>query len=245
MIADVQTVIWKEFKELFAQRTGLRGGVAGLLVLLAVFGIFMPLQTGRAWVESPAVLIYWAWMPLFFVSGVVADSFAGERERHTLETLLASRLSDRAILLGKIGAAVGYGWGLMLASLLLGVVTVNIAHGQGKFLFYPAGTALAIFILGLLAACLAASAGVLISLRAPTARQAQQTLSIAIMLLLFVPIFGIQALPVEWKAYLVRMMLAADLTRVVLIVMTILLTLDTGLFAAAMARFQRARLILD
>ncbi len=245
MIADVQTVIWKEFKELFAQRTGLRGGMAGLLVLLAVFGIFMPLQTGRAWVESPAVLIYWAWMPLFFVSGVVADSFAGERERHTLETLLASRLSDRAILLGKIGAAVGYGWGLMLASLLLGVVTVNIAHGQGKFLFYPAGTALAIFILGLLAACLAASAGVLISLRAPTARQAQQTLSIAIMLLLFVPIFGIQALPVEWKAYLVRMMLAADLTRVVLIVMTILLTLDTGLFAAAMARFQRARLILD
>jgi len=31
-----------------------------------------------------------------------------ERERHTLETLLASRLSDRAILFGKNGAAIGY-----------------------------------------------------------------------------------------------------------------------------------------
>ena len=37
---------------------------------------------------------------------MIADGIPGERERHTLETLLASRLSDRSILLGKVMAAV-------------------------------------------------------------------------------------------------------------------------------------------
>jgi ABC-2 type transport system permease protein len=110
MINDITTIIWKEIKEIFLQRPNFRGGWAGLLVLLAVFGIFIPLQSGPAWVSSPANLAIWSWVPYLLVSGVVADSFAGERERHTLETLLASRLSDRAILFGKIGAALVYGW---------------------------------------------------------------------------------------------------------------------------------------
>ena len=46
----------------------------------------------------------------FFIGPEVPDPLPRERERHTLETLLASRLSDRAILLGKIGAAVGFEW---------------------------------------------------------------------------------------------------------------------------------------
>ena len=37
--------------------------------------------------------VMWMWFSLLLVINVVADSFAGERERHTLETLLASRLS--------------------------------------------------------------------------------------------------------------------------------------------------------
>ena len=73
--------------------------------MIAVFGVFLPLQNGASWVTSPITMVYWAWMPLMLVTGVIADSFAGERERHTLETLLASRLPDRAILLGKVAAA--------------------------------------------------------------------------------------------------------------------------------------------
>jgi ABC-2 type transport system permease protein len=40
--------------------------------------------------------------------------------RRTLETLLASRLSDDAILLGKLCASVLYAWVLMIGSLGLG-----------------------------------------------------------------------------------------------------------------------------
>ncbi|MBC7264060.1 MAG: ABC transporter permease [Chloroflexi bacterium] len=244
MIADIWTVMWKEWKEMLLSGGG-RGGRLGLLVFVAVFGIYLPLQMGRDWVESPVALFYWMWVPLFLVTSVIADSFAGERERHILETLLASRLSDRAILFGKVGAAVGYGWGLTMISLLLGLVTVNLAHGRGELLLYPPEIGLAIVVFTLLGAVLVAAVGVFVSLRAPTVRQAQQILSLSIMLLLFVPTFGIQALPVEWRLRLAEMLAAVDVAKIALIGGTVMTVLDIGLLAAAMARFQRARLILD
>lgn len=242
-MADVATVAWKESKEILSM--GGNRGKLGPLVFIAIFGIVLPLQMGPAWVYSPLVLVYWVWVPMFLVTSVIADSFAGERERHTLETLLASRLSDRAILFGKVGAAIGYGAGLTWASLLLGLVTVNLAYGEGMLLLYPLPVGLGIVGFTLLGAGLAAGAGVLVSLRASTVRQAQQTLSIAIMALLFVPIFGIQALPEAWQDRLAEALMAMDVTRAILTVVAILAVVDTGLIAAAMLRFRRARLILD
>ncbi|UCH58493.1 MAG: ABC transporter permease subunit, partial [Anaerolineales bacterium] len=137
MIKDTWTIIKKEWREILLQSPGLRGGRLGLLVFIAVFGIFLPLQSGRAWLNSPTNLLIWGWVPFLLVSGVVADSFAGERERHTLETLLASRLSDRSILAGKLLAALGYGWGITLVSLLVALVTINVVHGQGELLLFP------------------------------------------------------------------------------------------------------------
>jgi ABC-2 type transport system permease protein len=235
--------MWKEWKEILSGG-GSRGKV-GVLIFVGILGIFLPLQMERAWVESPIMLAYWTWVPLFLVTSVIADSFAGERERHTLETLLASRLSDRAILFGKVGAAVGYGVAITWLSLLLGLVTANLAYGQGKLLLYPVTVGLGIVGLSLLGAGLAAGAGVLISLRAATARQAQQTLSIAIMVLFFVPTFGARALPEEWKARLFETFMAMDITGLVMTAVVILAMLNVGLLVAAMTRFRRAQLILD
>ena len=243
MIADIWTVMWKEWKVMLSHGVG-RGRLTPV-VLIGVFGVFMPLQTGRGWIESPQVLLYWVWVPIFLVSSIVADAFAGERERHTLETLLASRLSDRAILLGKTCAAVSYGWGLALISLVLGLVTLNLSESGDGLLMYPNIVALGAVGLSLLSAWLAAGAGVLISLRAATVRQAQQTLSIATMLLLFVPIVGLQALPPEGKERLFALIQGGDMGMLVAIAAFVLAALDTGLLVAAMGRFQRARLILD
>jgi len=246
VIVDVWTVLWKEWKQLtLRQGRGLGRGLLGTLMIPLVFGIFLPWQTGREWVTSPAVLIYWVWVPLLLVSSVVADSFAGERERHTLETLLASRLSDRAILLGKLAAAVSYGWGITMVSLLLGLVTVNLIYGRGELLFYPVGVAGGIVLLSFLAAGLMAGIGVLISLRSPTMRQAQQVMSLATMVLLFGVIYGLRALPLAMQEALLRPLVGAGVTRAVLLASAALLLLDGIFLAAAMARFQRARLTLD
>ena len=245
MIGDVLTVAWKEWRELFQLGGSHRGGRFSLVILIGVFGVFLPLQSGAEWVQSPATVFYWGWVPLMLVGSAVADSFAGERERHTLETLLASRLPDSAILLGKMLAAVAYGWGLVLVMLVLSLLTVNLAARTGQVLMFPWRFAVGAPLLALLGAGLAATAGVLVSLRAPTVRQAAQTLNVGILLLIFVPALGIQALPDSWKAQMGAWTLSIGIDGLLWVAAGLLALVDLSLLAAAFARFRRARLVLD
>jgi ABC-2 type transport system permease protein len=244
-MSDVLTVAWKEWRELLQIGGSLRGGRLSLLILLAVFGVVLPLQSGVEWVQSPATVFYWGWVPLMLVGSAVADSFAGERERHTLEPLLASRLPDSAILLGKILAAIAYGWGLVIGMLALSLVTVNLAVRTGPWLMFPWRFAVGAPVLSLLGAGLAATGGVLVSLRAATVRQAAQTLNVGVLLLLFIPILGIQALPDAWKAQAGAWLLTIGIDGVLWVSVALLALLDLALLAAAFARFRRARLVLD
>lgn len=244
MVNDILTIIWKELKELFIQKPNFRGGWVGLLIFIGVFGVLLPLQIGKVWVESPIGIIYWAWVPFMMVSTVIADSFAGERERHTLETLLASCLSDKAILFGKICAAIAYGWGITLISLILSLVTLNLAFAQGDLLIYPPVIGFSILGTSFLLAALAASLGVLISLRASTIRSAQQTLGV-IALLPMMLILLIPMLPSSLNMQVVSWIMTQNTSSLVLPIMTLILVLDLILLFAALGRFQRAKLILD
>jgi ABC-2 type transport system permease protein len=244
MISDIWTIAKKEMKELITQRGRFRGGGLGMLFFLAVFGIFMPLQAGKAWVDSPIVLVYWAWVPFLLVTSVIADAFAGERERHTLETLLASRLSDRAILLGKITTGVLYGWGLTLICMLLSLVTVNLIYGRNGLLLFPAGIAAGAVGLSFLLSLFAAALGALISLRANSVRQAQQTMSVAVYVVL-IPLLLLPVLPQSMRAALEGMAQGADSAAVLLSLIGLLALTDLVLLGLSMARFKRARLILD
>jgi len=245
VIADILTVVRKEWREYVLAGSGLKGGRMGLVIMLAVFGVLLPAQNGLEWVSSPAPLLAWSWVPLMLVSGVVADSFAGERERHTLETLLASRLPDRAILLGKVAAVAAYGWGFALLTAALSLVSVNAFHWQGHVVTFPMVTMMSIPVFSLLTAMLAATAGVLVSLRAPTARQAGQMLSISVMLVLFVPIFGIKALPAEVRATLFAVLMAGGVQMTLALLAVVLVVVDAALLSAGLVRFQRSRLLLD
>lgn len=245
MITDILTVLWKEARETYLQRPNMRGGWAGLLISLGIFGIFLPMQSGGPeWLQSPMNLVLWAWVPYLLVSGVVADSIAGERERHTLETLLASRLSDRAILYGKIAASLVYGWGLTIFSILLSVITINVVYGKGSFLFFPLPMFAAILVLSFLISLLSAALGVLFSLRAATVRQAQQTFNM-IFLLMFIPIFLFPRLPVDIQRGVMETLTRLSSTEITLAIAGFFLVLDLLLLAIATRRFQRRKLILD
>jgi ABC-2 type transport system permease protein len=245
VIGDVLTVAWKEWRELLQVGGNVRGGRFSLVILLGVFGVFLPLQSGAEWVESPATAFYWGGVPRMLVGSAVADSFAGERERHTLETLLASRLPDSAILLGKMGAAISYGWGLVLLMLVLSLVTVNLTARTGPLLMFPLAFAVGAPLLALLGAGLAAAAGVLVSLRSPTVRQAAQTLNVGVLLLIFIPVLGVQVLPEAWRAQGGAWLMTVGVDGLLWVTAGLLLALDLSLLAAAMARFRRARLLLD
>jgi len=176
---------------------------------------------------------------------LTVDAFAGERERHTLETLLASRLSDEAILLGKLCASILYAWVLMVASLMVAVIAVNLTHPNGTFQTFSARYALALAGFGFLMATLVSTAAVLVSLRASTVRQASQNLAFGMMAVYFAAIFGFQALSRAHRTALMQAATGDHLLRNAGVAMLALVALDALLLGAAKARFKRARLILD
>ncbi len=236
-MSDIWTMIWKEWKDFLW--SGGRSDLFRPLLNIAILGIILPLSFNQRWIDlDPAPVLIILFTPFMFVILLIGDAIAGERERHTLETLLASRISDRAILLGKVLVTVGYNWGMTVFCLLLGAVVVNLSQGQGQWVFYaPINLFVILLILSLLTNLFAASGGVLISLKSATVRQAGQTMILGLILLGLVVYAVARFLPPSVTASLTS-------SQVVLIVMGILAVLDAILIAASLVSFQRSRLIL-
>ncbi len=240
-MSDLLTMMWKESKDLLFQG-GWRAWIRLMptVLLIGILGVYLPLQFGLQWLElSPIEMVVVLWIPFFVIINFIGDAIAGERERHTLETLLASRISDRAILLGKVIVTVGYAWGMALVGLLLGLVLVNLFRGHRSWAFYhPFDVFLEALALSLLTCVLGASAGVLISLRSATVRQAQLILSIGTLVLIFGGIFVLQALPASFVSSL-------SYSQFLLLAIVALAVLDAILLGASLVSFQRSRLILS
>lgn len=246
MITDIKTILWKEVRELFQARQGMfgRGGWISIAVTIGLLGVLIPIQTGEEWVSNPIHMIWWVWVPFLMVTYIVTDTFAGERERHTLETLLASRLADKTILFGKIVSVVLYGWGIAIIGLAVSLITVNLTAGKGHLLMYSTEAALAILTLSFLFSLLSSVIGVLISLRSSTVRQAQQVTGL-ISLVPILPIVLLDVLPDETIVSWTTGLSQVNGSMLVLVAVGILAVIDLALIALAMKQFQRAKLILD
>jgi ABC-2 type transport system permease protein len=245
MIADIFTVAVKEIKELpYLRKDKSRTNLFSLLIFLVLFGILIPWQTGRSWVTSPLNMLSWAWLPFMMVGTTMVDSFAGERERHTLETLLASRLADRAILFGKILAGIVYGVVITLGCVLVGLGTINLLYGQAGPLLYAAPIAIGIVAEVLLISTLASGLGVLVSLRAASVRQAQQTFTI-VYFAIFIPIVAYPLLPAAVTGRITQFLTQSSFVTVALGLGGGVAAIDAVLILAALSRFKRSRLILD
>jgi ABC-2 type transport system permease protein len=188
-------MIWKEARDSIF--SGRRGEYIIPFLVLVIMGIIIPWQFGQSWISlSPAMVFIVSYIPFFLTTSYIGDAVAGERERHTLETLLASRISERAILWGKMIVAIAYVWGLTLIGLVPGLIVANLSSGQSRWEFYyPIGIFLEMLIFGLVASLLSASAGVLVSLRAATVRQAQQTMAVGTLFLLITLVLILKSIP--------------------------------------------------
>jgi len=243
MTADIKTVMWKELKGLF-RPGGSRSRAALLLIVpILIFGIVFPIQFSDDWLDTAWSLAAAFIVPIMLVATAVPESIAGERENHTLETLLASRLPDRAILFGKLLTGVLYGWGMTIALLLAGLVAVNIVEWSGRIQFYAANIILADLAASLFLSVAIAGFGVLVSLRAETVQGAQQTLMMILLLPLLLLQIGAALLPTFVPmSELEAKMQTLDLDLIVLILLGVLLLAAVGGLAWAMRRFQRTRL---
>jgi ABC-2 type transport system permease protein len=235
---DIWTMIWKETKDSLLQ-----GGLLAVirpLMLIGILGIVLPWRLGLQWLAlTPIAMGLVFYIPFIVILSFVGDAIAGERERHTLETLLASRISDRAILLGKVIVTTGYAWSTALVGLLLGLFVANLSKGQGSWEFYPHfDLLLEALALSLLTSLLGASGGVLISMRSATVRQAQQILIVATLVLVAGGVALIKLLPAQAISSL-------SASQIWLIAMAVLAVLDAILLGVSLVSFRRSRLMLS
>jgi len=238
MLDDILTVMWKETKMMFrdhSSRTRL------MLVMLGpvILAIYVASDAGSRWAEGFPSLLIAALAPVILVGVTIPDSFAGERERRTLETLLSSRLPDSAILFGKLIVAIAFAWGVTVVILLLSLIAANVSSLNGEILFYESSVALIDLVMSLLLATLTASVGVLISLHSATVQGAMQTLMAIFILtpmLLGMLLFAFSdQMSIFFKSF--------DTTQLLLVTCAVLVALDIGILAVVVARFQRSLLI--
>lgn len=243
-MTDILTVIWKEWRSFFRTREKRLQTTMTLFVPLAFFGIVMPWQTGHGWLEAFHPILASVTMPLLMVTLTAPDSFAGERERHTLPTLLASRLPDSAILWGKIIWNLAFAWGLALAALVLGLVTANVAIWEGSPLFYSGWVAASSIGLSFLLTLFFVGISIPISLRATTTQEAMHLLGAALLLPPIVAIVVLIMLKRVNEDWSLGVWLANYGNGfIVSVVLVVLAVADTCLLRWARHAFRRAKLI--
>ena len=132
------------------------------------------------------------------------------------------------------------GWGAALAFNLLSLIIVNLAHGEGTFLFYSPTIAGAILFLSFLSATLMAAGGVITSLSASSAQEAAQKL----MTFILIPAMALQILPMLFMDQILELIQVLDGSQILIILGLVLLGLDLGLILIATKKFQRAEIYL-
>lgn len=243
MIHDICTVIWKEWKSIFNMEGRFTTGPIPAAILIVIFAIFSASEEGAAFLSSWITVIFTV---LFAATGVVpslGDAFAGERERYTLETLLATRLPDRCILFGKIAAVLGFGWAVGLLYPIVGFVVVNVSDAAGGLLLFRPLILISAVVGSLLLTLAITQVGVLVSLRATTVKQAQQVLTFVVLAIGLAPLFLVTKAFPHWQIGLMRMVSQIGAVSLVLIAMAALALVNAVLLLFATARFQRARLV--
>lgn len=198
MIRDTWTVMRKDLCELRPlHRPGFTLYLA--LAVLSLFGLLIPFFLAQALAVRYLAMLA-LWLPWLLAAGVVSDAFAGERERHTLDTLFVTPLPGPAILLGKIGAVSLYSLTLTVFTLLL--ASASLAPILGPTML-AAGRILELAAAAAISAVVAATAGALCSLRSSAMGQARR-LSIAAALvlaaLLILARYAVQVSPLRLSA---------------------------------------------
>jgi len=243
---DIWTIIWKEEKGILRYGDNRWKGIAILVTPIALFGILIPIQFRDTWLTSGWSFGVSFFTPLMLVTSTIAESFAGERERHTLETLLASRLPDRAILFGKLLVSILFAWGMSLLLLFVSLLVVNLLDGKSGFQIYQTNILWMDILGSLLVAGFVSGLGIVISLRSATVQAASQS----IVVMLFLPLMLLQAVAFLLPVFLPRATVQAladqlKFNNIMVVILVLLLVVDIILFLGAMSRFQRSRLILS
>jgi ABC-2 type transport system permease protein len=236
---------WEDIKASLFSYHNLLAGMWPIFLFCAAFGIYEPLRIGHEWLQSPVMVFSLSMLIPFVVIGFISPySFVGERERGTLEHLLATPVSDQALLFGKIGMPVLLGWGATLLTLLLGLGSINFLSTTGILVFYPLNTIILTALSSLLFSFLVATIGTSFSFYAKTFLDAQRNLVMTLFIPMLLPAFLVgNLMPLEWKGLIFQMIPQMVSTNLFLIIILLLLMADGIFILVALTRFDRKQML--
>jgi len=195
-------------------------GMAGRQAIIYIVSVYL---------FAPIFLV----IPIMASSIIASDSFAGEKERRTVEALLATPLSDGEMLLGKmlvsfVPAVVVTATAFLVYSAVIDHFTLQLFGGR---LLFPNNTWLMmIFALAPTLAFAEIALTVLISARAKGVREAQQ-----ISALFLVPLIGMVVGQVSGAMLLDPWM--------VIVMASGLMAIDVVIFVASIKTFGRDHML--
>ena len=142
--------------------------------------------------QSTYVMLVYFFAPFFLLipvmasSVIAADSFAGEKERNTLEALLATPLRDSELLLGKILVSFIPSMGVTILGFILYTATTDLltVGSFGTYIMPTVPWLVLIFILAPMVSLLGIGVSVIVSSKVKGFREAQQISAILVIPLL-------------------------------------------------------------
>ncbi|HUY00772.1 MAG TPA: ABC transporter permease subunit [Candidatus Deferrimicrobium sp.] len=214
--------------------------VLGVIILMPIiFGLVYPLiiffLAPAIIAESPESLYYlinlfsgfFLIMAIIIPTVIASDSFAGEKERKTIEALLAAPVSDSELFLGKV--LVSFLPAVLLTYLSTTIYCILINLGLQKFVL-PNLEFVFILILVPLFALLGVEVTVFISVRVKGFREAQQlagAIIVPVLIIIVLNAFNISIFVFPWNILLLGGLIAADI----------------GLYGLAIKKFGRENII--
>ena len=227
-----------------------RAGTAGIVLVTLFVAVVIPFSAGATKFGGTGVMGIGLIVAAMWVLTSVPESFAGERDHRTLETLLATRLPAEAILAGKLLAAVVVGTALGAVAILLSVIASNagtLVHGaRGDALSVPWLSMGLGVVLAVLVAFALSNVGILVALRASSAMVAMRVLGLGLAGIAIGISVGISALPRGAAGDLADV--ASDIGSLSPWVLALggavaFVVLNVALFAVTRARFTRPKLV--
>ena len=139
--------------------------------------------------QATYVMLVYFFAPFFLIipvmasSVIAADSFAGEKERNTLEALLATPLKDSELLLGKILVSFIPSMGVTILGFLLYTATTDLLTFEsfGTYIMPTVPWLVLIFVLAPMVSLLGIGVSVIVSSKVKGFREAQQLSAILVI----------------------------------------------------------------
>lgn len=229
-IDRILAVVWKECREAVQfdegfHSTGLR------FVGVILFGVLLSWRLGSDYGHDWSTVGVLAQLAMFAALPMTPDSFAGERERHTLETLLATSVTTGEVFIGKYAAIVGLALVVVCANAATGVVFALLRFGPDA-LSIDGTMIVAGIVIGTLAAAVVGGITILISVRSPSVRSASQRSAYILVAILLAGSAGVRNLPADWRRGLAGLgqgLAGTPVTVQVLAIAFVLAALATGI----------------